>query len=182
MKHKFLDNMPLIEARDKFLSLLRENGFIYKTEIIPSSLSFGRVTGKAIYSKICSPHYNASSMDGIAVFSEDTFSASEREPVILFPDKFTPVDTGDPVPDGKDSVIMIEDVIFSEDGSAKIYAPSKPFMNVRQIGEDICMGDMLVPSFTEITPTFAGALLAGGNINVESQEGVGTSFTVSFKK
>lgn len=167
MKHNYLDNMPLDEAREKYLSLLGERGFTYKTEIIPASFSLGRITSKACYAKICSPHYNASSMDGIAVLSKDTFGATEREPKRLSSSDFVPVDTGDPLPEGKDAVIMVEDVIFSDDGTAVIYAPARPFMNVRQIGEDICMGDMLVPSFTEITPTLAGALLAGGNLEVE---------------
>lgn len=167
MKHNYLDNMPLDEAREKYLSLLGERGFTYKTEIIPASSSLGRITSKACYAKICSPHYNASSMDGIAVLSKDTFGATEREPKRLSSSDFVPVDTGDPLPEGKDAVIMVEDVIFSDDGTAVIYAPARPFMNVRQIGEDICMGDMLVPSFTEITPTLAGALLAGGNLEVE---------------
>lgn len=167
MKHKYLDNMPLKEAKEKYLSLLKSNGFTYKSETIPSAFSYDRITAKAVYAKICSPHYNASSMDGIAVLSEDTSGASERDPVILTTDKYTAVDTGDPVPDGRDAVIMVEDVIFTEDGSAKIYASAKPFMNVRQIGEDICMGDMLVPSFTKITPALAGALLAGGNTQVQ---------------
>ncbi len=167
MKHKYLDNMPLSEAREKILSYLSENGFTYKTETVPSSASYGRVTARAHYAKICSPHYNASSMDGIAVNSENTLSATEREPVVLSKEMFSPVDTGDPLPEGKDAVIMIEDVIFSEDGSAKIYSAARPFMNVRQIGEDICMGDMLVPSFTKITPALSGALLAGGNLTAE---------------
>ena len=167
MKHRYLDNMPLSEAREKFLALLKENGFSYKTEIISSTEAFGRITARAHYAKICSPHYNASSMDGIAVKSADTKEADERNPVVLTADLFTPVDTGDPLPEDRDAVIMVEDVLFSDDGTAKIYSAARPFMNVRQIGEDICLGDMLVPSFTEITPTIAGALLAGGNIEAE---------------
>ena len=159
--------MPLPEAREGYISLLKSKKVTYKTENVPSSEAFGRITARAHYAKICSPHYNASSMDGIAVNSEDTLGADERNPVILTEGQFVPVDTGDPLPENKDSVIMIEDVIFTDEGNAKIYAPSRPFMNVRQIGEDICMGDMLVPSFTEITPTLAGALLAGGNITAE---------------
>ncbi len=167
MKHKYLDNMPLCTAREKYLSLLEEAGFRAKTEVIPSALSSGRVTSGAVYAKICSPHYNASSMDGIAVLSSDTVGASERNPVTLKEDMYEPVDTGDPLPDGKDAVIMVEDVIFSDSSDAVIYSSARPFMNVRQIGEDICMGDMLIPSFTKISPTAAGALLAGGNIEVE---------------
>lgn len=159
--------MPLDDAREKYLSLLRNSGFSYKSEIIPASEASGRITARAHYARICSPHYNASSMDGIAVRSSETLGASEREEVILTKDMFVPVDTGDPIPCGKDCVIMIEDVIFTDEGNAKIYSSARPFMNVRQIGEDICMGDMIAPSYTEISPTLAGALLAGGNIEAE---------------
>ena len=31
MKHSFLDNMPLDEARTKYLALVKERGFKYKT-------------------------------------------------------------------------------------------------------------------------------------------------------
>lgn len=167
MKHRYLDNMKLTDAREKLLSALSENGFKYKTETVLSAEAFGRVTGRAHYAKICSPHYNASSMDGIAVSSADTQGASEREPVILSKEMYVPVDTGDPLPEKKDAVIMTEDVIFTDEGEAKIYSAARPFMNVRQIGEDICMGDMLIPSFTEISPALSGALLAGGNIEAE---------------
>lgn len=167
MKHNYLDNIPLHEAREKYLTLLKENGFGFTSEVISSGSSSGRITSRAVYAKMCSPHYNASSMDGIAVSSSDTAGASERNPVRLTVQMYTPVDTGDPIPTGRDAVIMIEDVIFSQDGDAVIYSAARPFMNVRQIGEDICMGDMLVPSFTKITPSLAGALLAGGNMNAE---------------
>lgn len=167
MKHNYLDNMPLSEAREKYLELLKNQGCEYKSEIVPTESAFGRITARAHYANICSPHYNASSMDGIAVDSLITVNANEREPLTLKRGEYFPVDTGDPLPEGTDSVIMVEEVIFSPDGSVQIHAPSRPFMNVRQIGEDICMGDMLIPSFTKITPTLAGALLAGGNVSAE---------------
>ena len=33
---------------------------------------------------------------------------------------------------------------------------------MRQIGEDISAGDMILPSFTEVTPAGLGAMLAAG--------------------
>lgn len=165
MKHNYLDNIPLEEAEEKFFSLI-SNGFTYKTEEIPTSQAVGRVLTKAAYAKICCPHYNASAMDGIAVRAGDTYSASENTPVFLTPDMYTVVDTGDAVPDDKDAVIMVEELSFEADGRVKIIASVYPFQNVRQIGEDICMGDMIAPSFTEITPSLCGALLAGGITSV----------------
>ena len=71
------------------------------------------------------------------------------------------VDTGDPLPSGCDAVVMIEDVI-EEDDQVSLYAAAVPWQHVRQIGEDISAGDMILPSFTEITPAGLGAMLAAG--------------------
>ena len=161
MKHNYLDNIPLEEAKEKFFSLVKKD-FIHKTEEIPTTEAVGRVLSAAAYAKICCPHYNASAMDGIAVRAKDTYSASENNPVTLSPDMYTVVDTGDAIPDDKDAVIMVEDLSFEDDGKVKIIASVHPFQNVRQIGEDICMGDMIAPSFTVITPSLCGAMLAGG--------------------
>ena len=38
---------------------------------------------------------------------------------------------------------------------------------MRQVGEDICMGDMIAPSGTVLTPSLCGALLAGGITEIE---------------
>lgn len=161
MKHNYLDNIPLEEAKEKFFGLVKKD-FTHKTEEISTTNAVGRVLSAAAYAKICCPHYNASAMDGIAVRAKDTYSASESNPITLTPDMYTVVDTGDAIPDDRDAVIMVEELSFEEEGKVKIIASVHPFQNVRQIGEDICMGDMIAPSFTEITPSLCGAMLAGG--------------------
>ena len=161
MKHNYLDNIPLEEAKEKFFGLVKKD-FTHKSEEISTTEAVGRVLKNAAYAKICCPHYNASAMDGIAVRAKDTYSASENNPVTLTPDMYTVVDTGDAIPDDKDAVIMVEDLSFEDDSKVKIIASVHPFQNVRQIGEDICMGDMIAPSFTVITPSLCGAMLAGG--------------------
>ena len=165
MKHNYLDNIPLDQAKEKFFSIVKKD-FTYKTEVVSTTEAVGRVLSEAVYAKICCPHYNASAMDGIAVKARDTYLASENNPLILTPDMYTVVDTGDAIPDDKDAVIMVEDLSFEREGRVKIFASVHPFQNVRQIGEDICMGDMIAPSFTEITPSLCGAILAGGIVKV----------------
>lgn len=162
MKHNYLNNTPLDKARKEYLTHLKSRGFEYKTEAVASVNSHGRVLAEAVYAKICSPHYNASAMDGIAVKASDTYGANESTPLVLTNDKYTVVDTGDPIPDGKDAVIMVEDVSELGDGNVQIISAVHPWQNVRQVGEDICMGDMIAPSFTKITPSLCGAFLAGG--------------------
>ncbi len=162
MKHNYLNNTPLNKARKEYLTHLKSRGFDYKTETVSSVNSFGRVLSEAVYAKICSPHYNASAMDGIAVKASDTYGANESSPLVLTDDMYTVVDTGDPIPDGKDAVIMVEDVTELGDGKVQIISAVHPWQNVRQVGEDICMGDMIAPSFTKISPSLCGAFLAGG--------------------
>jgi len=166
MKHNYLDNIPLEEAKEKFFALVGEALNNLKTERVEACFSAGRVTADALYAKICSPHYNASAMDGISVRARDTFGASENNPVVLPADKYTVVDTGDPIPDGHDAVVMVEDVTEAE-GGVSLLSAVYPWQNVRQVGEDICMGDMIAPSRTKITPSLCGALLAGGITKLE---------------
>ncbi len=162
MKHNYLNNTPLDDAKEQYISHLTTRGFTYKEETVPCVSSFGRVLSQAVYAKICAPHYNASAMDGIAVKASDTYGANESNPIILSKEHYTVVDTGDPVPEAADAVIMVEDVTELGDGKVSIISAVHPWQNVRQVGEDICMGDMIAPSFTKITPSLCGAFLAGG--------------------
>ena len=167
MKYNYLNNIPLDEAVEKYYSALKQAGMSYKTETVPAAESFGRITSKAVYAKMCSPHYNASAMDGVALAAAVTFGASELAPVRLSPRDYVVVDTGDSLPENTDCVVMVEDVVEADNGGILLYSAAVPWQNVRQTGEDICEGDMLMPSFTAITPSLAGALLASGNLAVE---------------
>ena len=166
MKHNYLNNTEINEAKEKYFSAVKASGFSCKSEKISVQTSCGRILSQAVYAEICSPHYNASAMDGIAVLAENTYGACESEPVVLTPDKYTVVDTGDPLPDGTDAVVMVEDVTEDESGNVKLISAVHPWQNVRQVGEDICMGDMIAPTGTVITPSLCGAFLAGGVMSV----------------
>ena len=167
MGFEYLTTVSLEKAKADYMNLLIANGMKHKTETISVMEACGRVTAKAVYAHICAPHYHASAMDGIALDAKVTFGAGETTPVTLTPDIFTVVDTGDPLPDGCDAVVMIEDVIYNDDGSAKLYKAAAPWQHIRQIGEDICAGEMILPSFTEISPSAIGAMIAGGVLEVE---------------
>lgn len=167
MKQNYLHNLPLDEAKRLYLGHLRSVGFGAKTQTTPSAEACACVLRHAVYAAICSPHYNASAMDGIAVKASDTFGASEHSPLTLTRDMYREVDTGDPIPDGCDAVIMVEDLIVDENGGCTILSAVHPWQNVRQVGEDICMGDMIAPTGAVLTPALCGALLAGGVTQVD---------------
>jgi len=167
MGFEYLTNIPLNKAREDYLNLLKSNGFGYKTEVIPVWDACGRVTAQAVYAHICAPHYAASAMDGVAVTAKDTFGATETTPVTLQPGQFIVVDTGDPIPEGCDAVIMVEDIVKNEDGSITIHGAAAPWQHIRQIGEDICAGEMILPSHMSVSPSAIGAMIAGGVLEVE---------------
>ena len=165
MKYEYLTNEDLDIAVESFIAALKAEGLAPVAETVPVFEASGRVTASAVYAHICAPHYNASAMDGIALLANVTFGATETTPVRLAPSQFIQVDTGDPMPDGTDAVVMIEDVVRDGD-DVLLYTAAVPWQHVRQVGEDVCAGDMILPSFTVITPAALGAMLAGGVMEV----------------
>ena len=167
MGFEYLTNVPLEQARRDYIQLLESHGFGPKTEVIPVFESCGRVTARAVYAHICAPHYAASAMDGVAVNAKDTFGATETTPVTLQPGQYVVLDTGDPIPEGRDAVIMVEDIVKNEDGSITIHAAAAPWQHIRQIGEDVCAGEMILPGHMTVSPAAIGAMIAGGVLEIE---------------
>lgn len=157
----FLSNMELEEAikiyLDKFTPIKAEE------EVINTWEARGRVSYFPLYSKISSPFYRSSAMDGIAVLSNKTYGASDRNHLELTEGvDYIVVDTGDPIPKEFDSVIMVEDLINISRGKVAIYKSASPWQNIRPIGEDIVEAQMIIPSKHVIRPVDIGAMIAGG--------------------
>ena len=167
MAFTYLTNVTLDQAQKDYLWTLVEHGFQARTERIRVQDAFGRITARAVYAHINAPHYACSAMDGIALYARDSFGATDTTPVTLYEGQFTEVDTGDPIPENCDAVIMVEELVKNGDGSVTIHAPAAPWQHIRQIGEDVCAGEMILPSFMEITPAAIGAMIAGGVLELE---------------
>ncbi len=118
-------------------------------------------------------------MDGYAVRFADTFGASERSPKKLHLGKQAVyVNTGDPVPDGFNSVIMVEDVniVRKQDCETgplgksmeyiEIIHSATPWQHVRVIGEDIVSTELIVPENHKVRPVDIGAIISGGHTGV----------------
>ena len=183
MAFDYLSNIPLEQARDMLLEAIAGAGAAPRAEAVPVPEALGRITAEPLYAHISAPHYHACAMDGIAVAARATFGASATTPVTLPPGAYVPVDTGDPLPEGCDAVVMIEDVVLPEEARmhdmgacpVTVYAAVAPWANVRQIGEDICAGEMLLTSGVRIEPAAMGALLAAGvgEVSVAARPRVG---------
>lgn len=160
MRKIYLEDTPLDEAIEKYLSQFNFKPRFEKIEVIKS---LGRVTAESIFAKVSMPNFHASAMDGVTVKAESTFSAHESSPLQLKLNKdYVVVDTGDPIPKQFDTVIMIEDIHQIDEETIEIIEPASPWQHIRQIGEDIVASEMILPNNHKIRPVDQGALLAGG--------------------
>jgi putative molybdopterin biosynthesis protein len=125
--------------------------------------SLGRVTAEAVSARLSSPFFHSAAMDGVAVRFRETIGASEQSPVRLkIGEQAVCVNTGNPMPDGFDAVIMVEEIDELEGGNIEIIAPATPWQHVRITGEDIVATELIVPENHVLRPFDMAALLAGG--------------------
>ena len=142
---------------------------VLKKEKIEIIDSLGRVIAEDIISEFDVPPFDRSAMDGFAIISDDTFSATKENPVLLevigeikasdFKNfkiekgKAISIMTGAKIPQNSDAVIKIEDVeeIF-KDGKRyiKIERYIKKGENISKKGEDIKKGEILLKKGTFI--------------------------------
>ena len=161
----YLEDLPLNEAVRRFDTALEEAGALGPTpsESVALGEAYGRVTAEAVWAKRSTPHYDAAAMDGIAVRSEETAGASETSPVMLrVGGQAVWVDTGDPMPDGFDAVVMIEVVHEMDEDAVEIHAPVAPYQHVRPLGEDIVATELLLPQGHRLRPHDVAACAAAG--------------------
>lgn len=158
----YLETIAPEAAVKRIVQALKTAGF-GDTETIDSAKAAGRVAAASAVARFSSPTFHAAAMDGVAVRAKDTFTAREGAPLILHKGgDFVPVNTGHPLPDGFDAVVMIEDVVEVDADRIQIEAPAFPWRHVRKIGEDIVAGEQIVPKGKLLTPYDVGALLTAG--------------------
>ena len=161
----YLSDIPLEDALGSYFDALNgeEALSLSDVEVVPLTEARGRVTAEPIWARISSPHYDSAAMDGIAVRSSDTIGATETSPIRLEIGRQAAwVDTGDPVPEGFNAVIMVE-VVHEVDGeSVEIQSPAAPYQHVRPLGEDIVATELVLPECHTLRPVDLGACAAAG--------------------
>lgn len=143
-------------------------------EYLPTLKSFNRVLAQDIRSGIEVPAYTNSAMDGYAMNGEDLKQQDKlRLRVVATVFAGAPVDqhiqrgecarimTGAPMPAGTDSVVMQEYVTRHED-FIEIEAGQTPQQNVRQAGEDIQRGQIVLKAGTRIGAAEMGLIASVG--------------------
>ena len=169
-RNYFLKDIPLQAAQDKYNNHLNEIKFTdaRTTERVAINDSVGRVSSESVFAKISSPHVTTSAMDGIAIKYGSSIGATETRPITLYEGSdFVWVDTGDPIPDGFDSVIMIEDLERSTGNEVVIRSPVAPYQHVRKIAEDIAAPELLIQKGAVIRSLDLACLGASGLSEVE---------------
>lgn len=157
-------------------------------ESVPVQAAAGRVLAEDVVSSVDVPAFRRSAMDGYAVRAEDTFGATQWDPVALtlvgesmpgsgmgasgplfatMPGRGTAVRimTGAPVPDGADAVVPAESAAESaveKDGRVLVDQPVTPGKNVGRVGEDVARGDLLLRAGRVLRPQDVGLLASVG--------------------
>ena len=161
----YLSNIPLDQATERFHEALSRVGALSHApaEEVPVQEAGGRVTASPIWVRMSSPHYDSAAMDGIAVRAADTTGASETSPARLtVGEQAAWVDTGDPVPDGYNAVVMVEHVHEVDEATIEVQAPVPPYHHVRPLGEDMVASELLLPESHVLRPVDLGACAAAG--------------------
>jgi molybdopterin molybdotransferase len=161
------------------------------TEPVDLSNVCGRIAAADILADESLPDFPRSIVDGFAVRGTSTFGASETNPAYIAiggkvdmgkvprfsigPGEAARIPTGGMLPDGTDSVVMVEHTGVLDETTIEIYRSVAPGQNCIGIGEDYQKGAVLVSGGQVLRPQHAGVLAAFGRteINVYRRPMVG---------
>lgn len=168
-RHIYLEDIPLAEAQAKLAQALESAGRAKALpgEPVPLADALSRVTAAPIRARLSSPHYHCAAMDGYAVRAEDTLQARETKAAALYIGQNAwPVNTGDPLPENTNAVIMIENINPVDDVTLHIYASVAPWQHVRLVGEDMVATETVLQVNHRIRAVDLGALAGCGHYQV----------------
>ena len=171
----------MISVEEHLESILRQVGRV-GTVRLPVPRAHGLVTAADVVSRADLPRFDNSSMDGYAVRRADLagvtseavrllpvagdIAAGEGEPRTLEPGTVWRIMTGAPLPSGADAVVRVEDT----DGhprEAQFRVEPKDGANIRRAGEDLRVGDVVVPAGTRLGAAQIAAAISAGVDEVE---------------
>jgi len=170
----FLELVRIEEALKKFFDSVKLKE--PEVEEVKIDEALGRVLAEDIYSEYDVPPFDRAAMDGYAVRAEDTVGASVTNPIVLrvvgasemgcYPNvkvgrlEAVRVSTGAPMPDGADSVVMVEYTRELSGDRIEVYRSVTPYGNVSRRGEDVKRGERMLEKGTILQPYDIGILAA----------------------
>ncbi|MBL0731513.1 MAG: molybdopterin molybdotransferase MoeA [Desulfosarcina sp.] len=148
-----------------------------ETILLPDTTD--RIVAADIISGVDLPGFERATMDGYAVRAASTFGASGGNPAYLTikgsvvmgespdfsiePDEAALISTGGMLPDGADSVMMVEHTEQIDETTIEVYKSVAPGGNMVETGEDIARGSIILSRGQKIRPQEAGLLAAFGH-------------------
>ena len=175
-RNYYLDDIPIEIALEKYFNSLKNYLSVIDHEEIQVTNSNNKITYEPVFAKISSPNFNLAAMDGISINHKSTIGATETSPLTLTQKDFFWVDTGDPLDDNHDAVIMIEDISKISPQKVKIFSSVPSMHNVREIGEDLIQSEMIIPENTKINHFDIGVCLAGGVDKIKIKKPLSSKF------
>jgi molybdopterin molybdotransferase len=155
------------EAMNKWLNILK----LHKLEEtnIPIKEAINRVLSSDIIVKEDLPRFDKSAVDGYALLANDTIGASHFKSVSfslttakkISSKQAIQVWTGNPIPNGADSVVMIENT-KKHNSQLEIYTQLPKWANVSKKGEDVQSGEIGLKSGTRLKPHHLALIAALG--------------------
>lgn len=179
-----MDLFNVLTVEETFKAM--DDNFPYKLdgEFVKLTDAAGRILKDTIIAKDNVPDFKRSTVDGYAVYSRDTFGASESFQSILYlkgeilmgqeaegeisdSGQCYYVPTGGMLPKGADSVIMIEYTEKLDDRTILTSKSASPCENVIDIGEDTKKGEAIIHKGTKLRAYEIGVLASLGFFTVE---------------
>lgn len=138
----------------------------------------GRVLAADVVSAVALPPFTNSAMDGYAVRAADVaeagvtlavagdIPAGDTRHLDLPPGQAWRIMTGAPLPEGADTVVPVE---ASDGGVDRVTftEPAQPGRHVRHAGEDVAVGDVLLPQGTCLAPHHVAVLASSGHREID---------------
>ena len=179
IKHGHEQLIDVDTAITQVLSSVGELGFEIKTTL----QALNHVCFEDVIATLNIPPTDNSSMDGYAVKSEDVKGASSDRPIDLsvigtisagqIPDfevvqnSAAKIMTGASIPKGADAVIPFEDIQNIEKESIRVVEMVKKRNNIRDSGEDVKKGNVLIKKGKLISAADIGVMASQGLVDIK---------------
>lgn len=168
---------------DDAIRIVMENTQVIDTTSVDLMDALGHTLSDDIRADINMPPFDKATMDGYALQGHDIASASGKTPVVLqvieeIPAGTVPqkgvgsgqasrIMTGAPVPEGADTVIMVEDTESVDDGQkVRVLDVTEVGENIARLGEDVEVDQVVLKKGAEIRSPEIGILAAMGAVQV----------------
>ena len=158
--------------------IVRDGVSVKTPVVVPIRDALGCVLAHDVVAREAIPPFANSSMDGYALRAKDTGVAPSRLRVIgeiaagatptrtVGAGEAMRIMTGAPMPDGADAVIMVEDST-AEGDEVVLSSVAAVGQSVRNVGDDVAIGDTVLIAGTVLRPAHLGVLASLGELHVE---------------